>query len=631
MTFVVRFFLPACSLHMRKYLAILLSLFLLFVGLVPARAQSQNTAHISLYALQTGAFPAISAGLDVFDSAGNVVTGLKSGAITLLEDNKPVSITSLQEVKVGVEFALALDPGPTFAYRDANAVTRYDKVVQILKTWAASHSDNLADDLSLVPTYGTLSAHMTTTAAFSDALAAYLPNLQSISPSLDTLSKALDTVSESTSTAGMKRTVLYVTSPTATDALPTLQNLTGRAVGEQVRVNVWIVASTDFFSSSGATALKDLAIQTGGQYVLFSGVEPLPGLETYFAPLRSTYQFTYPSGILTPGDHTLVAQTTVDGATVSSAPLTFSLDIQPPNPILVAPPDSIVRQAPDAHTTKTSAFLPNQQLIVIIVEFPDGRTRPLVSTTLIVDNQKVAENTAAPFDHFVWDLSGYATSGQHMLSVEAVDSLGLSKTSLAVPVMVTVVKPHFGLLPFLSRNSTWVALAAIIFAGAALGVILSGGRFRRRTALANQVTSLDPLTQPVAGQTGRQMRLPWKRPAKQADAYLERLKEDGQPMSAAPIPIITPEMTFGSDPMQVTRILDDPSVSPLHARLQEQDGQYILSDEKSVAGTWVNYEMLAAPRRLQHGDVLFIGKVSYRFMLRKPPERPLPKVTPTQV
>jgi hypothetical protein len=116
---------------MRKYLAILLSLFLLFVGLVPARAQSQNTAHISLYALQTGAFPAISAGLDVFDSAGNVVTGLKSGAITLLEDNKPVSITSLQEVKVGVEFALALDPGPTFAYRDANAVTRYDKVVQI--------------------------------------------------------------------------------------------------------------------------------------------------------------------------------------------------------------------------------------------------------------------------------------------------------------------------------------------------------------------------------------------------------------------------------------------------------------------------------------------------------------------
>jgi hypothetical protein len=616
---------------MRKSLAILLGVYLVFAGLTPARAQSQNTAHLSLYALQTGGFPAISAGLDVFDSAGNVVTGLKPGAITLLEDNKPRPLTSLQEVNVGVEFALALDPGPTFAYRDANAVTRYDKIVQILKSWSASHSDSLGDDLSLIPTYGTLSAHMTTTGAFSDALAAYLPNLQSITPSLATLSSALDTVSESTSTAGMKRTVLYVTSPTAVDALPTLQNLTGRAVGQQVRVNVWIVSSTDFFSSSGATALEDLAIQTGGQYVLFSGVEPLPGLETYFAPLRSTYQLAYTSGILSSGGHTLTAQATLNGATVSSAALPFSLDIQPPNPILVAPPDQIVRQAPDEHTTAKSAFLPTQQAIDIIVEFPDGRTRPLVSTTLFVDNQKVAENTVEPFNHFTWDLSGYTSSGQHILSVEAVDSLGLSKISLGVPVMVTVVKPQFGLLPFLSRNSPWVALVAILFAGAVLGVILGGGRIRRRSHLPDQKSPIDPLTQPVEGETGRHMRLPWKRPAKQSDAYLERLKEDGQPVSAPPIPVVTPEMTFGSDPMQVTRILDDPSVSPLHARLQEQGGEYILSDENSVAGTWVNYELLAAPHRLQHGDVLHIGRLSYRFMLRKAPERPLPKVTPTKV
>ena len=615
---------------MRKYLAVLLSLYLLLAGLTPAHAQSQNTAHLSLYTLQTGAFPVITAGLDVFDSAGNVVTGLKPDAITLLEDNKPRPLNSLEEIQVGVEFALALDPGPTFAYRDANAVTRYAKIVQILKSWASSHSDSLGDDLSLVPTYGTLSAHMTMTSAFSDALAAYLPNLQSITPSLDTLSKALDTVSESTSTTGMKRTVLYVTSPTAVDALPTLQNLTERALGQQVRVNVWIVSSTDFFSSSGATALKDLAIQTGGQYVLFSGEEPLPGLETYFAPLRSTYKLAYTSGILTTGGHTLVAQATLDGAKVSSAALSFSLNIQPPNPMLVAPPEQIVRQAPDAHTTATTAFLPNRQLIVIIVEFPDGRTRPLVSTTLFVDNQKVAENTAEPFNHFTWDLSGYTASGQHTLSVEAVDSLGLSKTSLGVPVMVTVVRPQFGLLPFLSRNSPWVALVAILFAGAVLSVILSGGRIRRRARLADQAAPIDPLTQPVEGQTGRHMRLPWKRPAKQSDAYLERLKEDGQPMAAPPIPVIAPEMTFGSDPMQVTRILDDPSVSPLHARLQEQDGEYILSDEKSIAGTWVNYELLAAPRRLQHGDVLYIGRLSYRFILRKPPERPLPKITPTR-
>jgi pSer/pThr/pTyr-binding forkhead associated (FHA) protein len=65
----------------------------------------------------------------------------------------------------------------------------------------------------------------------------------------------------------------------------------------------------------------------------------------------------------------------------------------------------------------------------------------------------------------------------------------------------------------------------------------------------------------------------------------------------------------------------------MHARLREENGEYILSDEKSIAGTWVNDELLTSPRRLQHGDVLYLGRLSYRFMLRKPPERPAPKIT----
>jgi hypothetical protein len=619
-------------LHMRRILTAFLCVYLLFAGQTSVRAQSQSTSRLGLYALQTGSFPSITAGLDVFDSTGSVVTGLKPSAITLLEDNLPRPINQLQEVLSGVEFALALDPGPAFAFQDASAVNRYSKIVQIIKDWVATHSDTLGDDLSLIPTYGNLSAHLATTTAFSAALDAYQPNLPFITPTLNTLARAMDTVSESTIQPGMKRTVLFVTSPTSVEEIPTLQSLTERAVGQQVRVYVWIVSSTDFFSTSGATALKDLAIQTGGQYVLFSGDEPLPGLETYLAPLRPTYKLSYTSGILTPGGHTLAAQVNLDGQTFTSTPLTFDLNIQPPNPILVAPPEQIVRKAPDQRIIATTAFLPNQQSIDIIVEFPDGRTRPLVRTTLLVDDQKVAENTAAPFDHFNWDLSAYATSGQHILSVEALDNLGLSKTSLGVPVMVTVVRPKFGLLSFLARNSTWVSLTAILFAAAVLAVILTRGRIRGRKPRVNRKARTDPLTQPVDGATGRRKpRLPGRHPAKQYDAYLVRLKEDGQPVTAPPIPIDTPVITFGSDPLQATRILDDPSVSPLHASLREENGQYFLSDEKSTAGTWVNFELLTTPRCLQHSDILHIGQLSYRFMLRKPPERPVPKITLTKV
>ena len=614
-----------------KFLIISLCVALLFAVRLPVRAQEQAAPRVNLYSLQTGGFPVITTGLDILDPAGNVVPGLTAAALTLLEDTQPVHLDTFEEVQVGVEFALALDPGPTFAYRDADAVTRYAKIIQVLNDWAASHTDTLGDDLSLIPTYGTLSAHLANTKAFSDALAAYQPSLPSITPSLDTLAHALDTVSGSKPQAGVKSVILFITSPTAVDSIQTLQNLTERARSQQVRVNVWDVASRDFASIAGATALKDLATQTGGQYELFSGVEPLPGLEMYLGPLRPTYRLSYTSAIRTSGSHTLTVQASLDSETVSSAAVPFDLNLQPPNPILVAPPQQIVRQAPDARTTATTAFLPIHQSIEILVEFPDGRKRPLVRTTLYVDGQKAAENTAEPFDKFTWDLSGIAISAQHSLSVEAVDNLGLSKVSLGVPVTVTVIKPRFGLIPFLTRNSQWVTLAAILLAGSLLGVILAAGRIRRRTPAVNRRSRFDPLTQPVeADLSRRHARLPWQHQAKPTDAYLVRLREDGEPVPAPPIPVTSPEMTFGCDPMLVTRILDDPSVSPLHARLLVKNREYILADENSVAGTWVNYELLTAPRLLQHGDVLQIGRLSYRFMLRTASERPAPKITPTK-
>jgi hypothetical protein len=484
--------------------------------------------------------------------------------------------------------------------------------------------------LSFIPTGGTQVTHLGTTAAFSEALGAYAPDLNTLVSSPQTLSVALDAVSEPSSQPGRKPVVLYITNLPAAGDIPILQNLTQRAVASFIRVDVWIVTSQAFFSTSGATALKDLAIQTGGQSFPFSGAEQLPSPDTYLAPLRHTYQLEYSSGILTSGGHTLAAQVSLNGEPVTSTDLPFEMDVQPPNPILMAPPLQIVRTAPDARTTAVSSFIPTQQIISIIIEFPDKRTRPLVRTMLYVDGVLEAENTSTPFDQFAWDLKGYTTSAQHILTVEAVDSFGLSKVSLGVPVLITIVQPQVGLLPWLSRNSLWVALGAIFFAGGGLIVILTRSRVKnRRKAPTSRGARQDPLTQPVHPERRRRgLNLARNNPVKTSEAYLVRLKDDGQPFTAPAIPISTVDVIFGSDPIQATYILDDPSVSPLHARLKEDHGEYILSDEKSVAGTWINYEQLTGPRSLQHGDVIHIGRLSYRFMLRNPPELPTPRVTP---
>jgi predicted component of type VI protein secretion system len=76
------------------------------------------------------------------------------------------------------------------------------------------------------------------------------------------------------------------------------------------------------------------------------------------------------------------------------------------------------------------------------------------------------------------------------------------------------------------------------------------------------------------------------------------------------------------------RVLDDLSISPLHARIkQAEDGGFIIYDHASVAGTWVNYEPV--PReghRLAHGDRIHFGQLFYRFDLNRPPTASEPKV-----
>ncbi|MBU2609756.1 MAG: FHA domain-containing protein [Chloroflexi bacterium] len=621
---------------MRKFITVITSLAVVLAWLLPASAQRQ--AQVDLYTLQTDSFPVMTAALDVFDAAGGFASGLTTENITVLEDDQPRPLDSLHELQPGVQFVLAINPGPIFAIRDSNAVSRYDKIAAPLRDWAAARPAESADDLSLVTTDGLVSLHMKSASDFLNALAAYQPDSRAITPSLNTLSRALDIAAETTAQSGMKRAVLFITPLPEREAIPTLQSLAARAAQLKIRVYVWMVAPKDYFSTSGAIALKELAAQTGGQAFPFSGEEALPDLETYLIPLRHTYTLTYTSAIKTPGSHTLTIQVDLEGQTASAAPLTFELDVQPPNPILVSLPEQIVRQSPDVKTNNLTAFAPTEEKIEIIVEFPDGHPRPLVRTTLYVDGIIADENTSEPFDKFTWNLDSYTSSGQHNLQVEAVDSLGLSKVSLGVPVTVTVVKPPRGLQVFLARNSLWIAGGAVLLAGAALGLILfAGGRLRRAANTARGLERKmrqDPLTQPISpraeGLTAEKsgLQLPWARRRKNAPAYLLRLKEDGQPVTAPPIPLTGSEMTFGTNPTQATHVLDDPSVSPLHARLKkERDGEFYLLDQNSIAGTWVNYEPVKnEPRRLKHGDILHLGQLSYRFMLRKPPEKPKPRI-----
>jgi hypothetical protein len=322
------------------------------------------------------------------------------------------------------------------------------------------------------------------------------------------------------------------------------------------------------------------------------------------------------------------------------------VDVQPPNPIFLSPPLQITRQPP-ADDPYAEELTPAQQLIEIIVEFPDGHRRDLKRTVLYVDGQVVDENTTEPFEKFIWELDAYDASAQHEILAEAEDVLGMSSSSMGIPVTLTVVQPPRGIRALFGRYSSYIIMGAIGLAGLLLLVILLRGRtnivlFRRRKAERERFE--DPLTQPViavteppASATKKSKTQPRKiiekfqsKPTRvvQAPAYLTRLTNGGEPASAAPIPLAEKDMTFGTDPVQSKRVLDDPSISPLHARIkQTEDGSFIIYDHGSVAGTWVNFEPTTREgQRLAHGDRIHFGQLVYRFDMNQPPAVPEPKI-----
>ena len=630
-----------------RRIALLLSISLLAIPSLFARAQA--SAYAELVAISAENFPKVTALVDVYDATGKFVTGLKPGDLTVQEDGQTRPVAALTESEAAVQLVVAINPGPALAVRDGNAIQRFTKIVKSLGRWIDSQPAESRDDLSLVSLSGSLITHASARDLFV-SLDSFKPDFRNTTPNLQTLSIALDTVTATTPQPGMKRAVLFVTphmdDPNIDSSLaPLIQS----AVDSKVRVIVWFVDGEPYFVTPSANAFRSLASQTNGSFFAFSGKEEFPDLTIDFAPLRHLYQITYTSSVTSAGDHTLGLEVESPQGTIAAPDQAFHVDVQPPNPIFISPPLEIKR-VPPTDDPYADVLVPQHQNVDILVEFPDGHPRPLKRTALYVDGQLVDENTAKPFESFTWDLSLYKKSGKHEMVVEAEDVLGLKKSSMGLPVSVSVTEPPRGVQALLGRYRQYLVLGAMGMAGLALLVILLrgtlGGRLSRKRRAARKQFE-DPLTQPVVtlaeppapsarnakkSKTAPRRSL-WFRPKPvnrlpQAPAYLTRLTNGGEPASALPIPVLEKDMTFGTDPVQSIRVLDDPSISPLHARIKRtEDHVFHIYDHGSVAGTWVNFEPVTRDgRRLMHGDRIHFGQLQYRFDLNQPPAEPEPRV-----
>ena len=163
-------------------------------------------------------------------------------------------------------------------------------------------------------------------------------------------------------------------------------------------------------------------------------------------------------------------------------------------------------------------------------------------------------------------------------------------------------------------------------------VLILGGQLRPRAVRVSQTRKKkqDPVTQPVSIEDdlvkrnipGWVNRLQWpqRQSSTKALAYLYPLSENKQIVDATPFAIFTEEVLIGNDPDQVNLALEDSSVEKLHARLiRKAEGSFRIIDEGSIAGTWINYTPVSHNGAdLEHGDIVHIGRIGFRFTIRQP-------------
>ncbi len=646
-----------------------MTLFLLVASLSQfsrASAQEAEAGVLRISTPETGYFPTVQFRLDAYDAQGSFIDSLQPKDIQILEDGQSIQPQTVEKIRNGLQVIIAMNTSPAMAKKYGEA-TGFQLIQKALAEWVRSQPEVTtlaADDFSLATPTGLALIRERDRALVARALADYQPDPARTQPALGSLADALDLATDPLSHTFMKRSILYITPALPATSVTTITDLTKRAQGIGVKVNVWMIVDPQVGGVNNPSPFEQMAAATGGVFEEVNLAAPLPDIEPLFQPLRGTYQVQYTSAIQKSGSHSLSVQVKQAGLSLISNENSFDLTVQPPNPIFLSPPASIQRSWTAQDASITPSLAPEKVTLQIMVEFPDQHQRALKVSRLYVDGKLAAENTAEPFDRFTWSISEINTQARQTLRAEVTDVIGLSGSSIEIPVEVLVDQPAKAELSEGVSVQGMVAIAAVLVAGLVLALVLlltnRQRQARRRRQQADKRLMNDPVTQPVQirqerarGQKGKQpaaapaaapaakgpasnppaarpagarLSTPWTNPiwprknGQTAPARLVALDENEQPITGGAIPLTRQEITFGTDPQRATQVLDSPTVNDLHARLyRAPDGIFYLADQGSIAGTWINYAPVTSNgARLEHGDLIHIGRLMYRFELAEP-------------
>ena len=609
-------------------LAALLAGSLSLAALVQAHAQRALVAHIS--PPDTQQFPVVHVFASISDEAGRRISGLPADSFQVLEDEAVIVSPQVREAVLGTRQVFAINTTAGMELRDSSGRTRFQLVREALLGWWQTPGAGLlgVDDLTLLTGAGLVAEHVDSAAELAARLDQPQPVPENLLTDLDLVLRALDFLSDPSPRPGMPGYLIFLTPLLEPGRDLSLVNAIARANETGTTIFPVLVGPAEAATLPQAANLQQLAQGTGGTLLVFDPAEGLLGLADQVLDQRTQYQISYTSGVNLSGTHSVRVRLTADGAEATTEGRDYDITIQPPEAVFLDPPARIERRSDDP--TLTLEELPPTSLALrLLVTFPDGHSRPLAGSELIIDGQIVLQRLEAPFDVLEWDLREVQASGTHQIRAVVSDSLGLEGVTSDLAIRVNVIEPPRGLAALRNAFGPLLIALGILALGMVVGVGLSG-RWRSRPQ-----GEIAPPGMPGRRTPLRRAGLQPRPTAEQTEAFLLPIDPAGGPVE--PYPLSGAEVILGRDAALSTLALEDPSLSGMHARLiRLADGGYQIRDLGSIAGTRVNFTPVPAEgARLEHGDRIDVGRSSLRFQLSNPPAprqvyiRPFPSPAPT--
>lgn len=599
----------------QRFCLVLLLLWL-FGGFLAPSVSAQLSVNLRASAPLVENFPQITIYLAVTDGTGRHLPGLNSNNFSVLEDESMLLDLAVREQEVGTRQVFVLNTSEDMKVRDALGRSRFDLARQALLSWWQLPSASLLriDDLSLVTTDGVLVSQSHAAADLASRLDRYSPSFEGPGTGYELMLSALDLSSDAPVHPGMPTHMIFFTPLLRIPRDVSISNVIARALQTRTTVHVILLGQLENLEQPEAEPLRQIAEATGGQFLL---LDPELGLRNFASNIlaqRTQYELTYASQAITSGSHRVQVRLTDVDLEVFSEIRTFDIEVLPPQVAFIQPPDRLLRQTDDPNLP-LDALPPTAETLRVLVTFPDEHPRPIVKTQLIVDGEIVSERLDEPFDAIEWNLSSYFESGSHTIQAVVEDVLGLQSETIELPVTIEVRTPPRGLATLRTAMGPVLTALAVLIAGIVLAVsMISFGRSRTSAARPEREFSQPARHQLKRAGLRRQVA------PELAEALLIPLgtsDEDEQP-----IPLTGVDFILGRDPSMTPAPFPDPSVSGIHARITRlAGGGYLLRDQGSVAGTWLNFEEVPDDgMRLNHGDLIHIGRITLRFQLTTPPE-----------